>query len=179
MALYRPVFIAFVGFNTAVLGILVILISLIDPKGNIVHYIGKLWSRMNLIFSGVQIHLAGEENILEGQSYVVMSNHQSHYDVWALIGYLPLQLRWVMKKELRKIPIFGFACGRMGHIYIDRGNAEKSHEELQALRDKFASGASVVFFPEGSRSEDGILRPFKKGALSWHSRGRFPYCPLL
>ena len=178
LALYRPLFVLFVGINTSILGTTIILISFIDPRGNMVHYLGKLWSRLNLIFTGARIRIHGLENMQKNKSYVVMSNHQSHYDVWALIGYLPLQLRWVIKKELRKVPVFGLGCERMGHIYIDRKNPEKSREELQVIRDKFSAGASVVFFPEGSRSTDGNLKPFKKGGFVMALQGQVPILPV-
>ncbi|MBN2160372.1 MAG: 1-acyl-sn-glycerol-3-phosphate acyltransferase [Spirochaetes bacterium] len=165
MAIYRPLYIVFLGVNTAVLGTLVIITSFADPTGNFVHYIGKFWSRMNLFLVGAKVKVSGLDHIARGSSYIVMANHQSHYDVWSLIGHLPLQLRWVIKKELRRIPIFGLGCERMGHIFIDRGNPDKSREELQALKDKFRHGASVVFFPEGTRSTEGGLLPFKKGGF--------------
>ncbi len=178
LALYRPLFILFLGINTTILGTSIILISFIDPRGNMVHYVGKLWSRLNLIFTGARIRIHGLENMRKNKSYVVMSNHQSHYDVWALIGHLPLQLRWVIKKELRKVPVFGLGCERMGHIYIDRKNPEKSREELQVIRDKFSAGSSVVFFPEGSRSTDGKLKPFKKGGFVMALQGQVPILPV-
>jgi 1-acyl-sn-glycerol-3-phosphate acyltransferase len=178
MAIYRPFFIAFLGVNTAVLGVVVIVVSIIDRTGNVVHYIGKLWSRMNLFLAGARIRMTGLEYVTRGQSYIVMSNHQSHFDVWSLIGYLPLQLRWVMKKELRRIPIFGLGCERMGHIFIDRSNPSKSHEELQVLKQKFSTGASVVFFPEGTRSCDGNLLPFKKGGFVMSLQTGAPILPI-
>ncbi|MCX7678870.1 MAG: 1-acyl-sn-glycerol-3-phosphate acyltransferase [Spirochaetes bacterium] len=178
MFFYRPIFILFLAVNTTILGIITIALSYFDPNGNRVHYIGKFWSRLNLLFSGVRVKVEGRENIEPGKPYVVMSNHQSHYDVWALIGYLPLQLRWVMKKELRKIPIFGLGCERMGHIYIDRKNPEQSHKELEIARKKFEAGASVVFFPEGTRSPDGNLLPFKKGGFVMALQHGLPILPI-
>jgi len=178
LTVYRPFFMVFLGLNTLVLVIVIIAISIIDSKGDIVHYIGKFWSRMNLFLSGARIRVHGLENVKKGQSYVVMSNHQSHYDVWAMIGYIPLQLRWVIKKELRKIPAFGIGCERMGHIYIDRSDSSKSREELQVIRDKFKAGSSVVFFPEGSRSSDGRLKPFKKGGFVMALQGEVPILPV-
>ncbi|HNW27035.1 MAG TPA: lysophospholipid acyltransferase family protein [Spirochaetota bacterium] len=178
LTVYRPVYLLFLGINTAVLGITVIIASIADPTGNFVHYIGKFWSRMNLLFVGARIRVSGTEHITKGTSYLVMSNHQSQFDVWSLIGYLPLQLRWVMKKELRKVPIFGLGCERMGHIFIDRGNPEKSREELKVLKDKFSKGASVVFFPEGTRSPDGNLLPFKKGGFVMSIQTGIPILPV-
>ncbi|MEA3470286.1 MAG: lysophospholipid acyltransferase family protein, partial [Thermodesulfobacteriota bacterium] len=124
---YRPLLLIFFALNTAILGGVVFIICCFDPKGNIAHYIGKFWSRMNLLFSGVLVSVEGYEHIDRKKSYILMSNHQSHYDVWSLIANIPLQLRWVMKIELREMPIFGYCCGRMGHIYIDRGDSKKAH----------------------------------------------------
>lgn len=178
MFFYRPLFIIFVVIDTAILGIIVIVLSYFDPNGNRIHYIGKFWSRMNLLLSGVRVRMHGLDNVKPGKLYVVMSNHQSHYDVWTLIGYLPLQLRWVMKKELRRIPIFGLGCERMGHIYIDRKNPNQSHKELEVARKKFEAGASVVFFPEGTRSPNGTLLPFKKGGFVMALQHHLPILPI-
>ncbi|HOR93852.1 MAG TPA: lysophospholipid acyltransferase family protein, partial [Spirochaetota bacterium] len=108
--IYRPVFYVLVVVDTTILGILTIALSFFDPTGNTVHYIGVFWSRLNLFLSGVRVRVHGKENIKKNQPYIVMMNHQSYYDVWAVIGYIPLQLRWVMKMELRKVPIFGLGC---------------------------------------------------------------------
>ncbi len=177
-ALYRPVFFLFVILDTAVLGTATIVFSFLDPTGNHVHYIGKFWARLNLLLSGVRIRLVNQDRIDTGRPYIVMSNHQSHYDVWALIGYMPLQLRWVIKIELRKIPIFGLGCQRMGHIFIDRGNPERAYKSLEVAGEKIRNGASVVFFPEGTRSPDGKLLPFKKGGFTIAFVAGVPILPI-
>jgi 1-acyl-sn-glycerol-3-phosphate acyltransferase len=163
--LFMPLLYVILIVDTLLLGGTTILVSFFDRDGNRVHYLGKLWSRMNLFLSGVRVRVGGLERLRKGQPYIVMSNHQSLYDVWAIIGYIPLQLRWVMKKELRKVPIFGYACARMGHIYVDRGDSEKARRSLEAAGKKIRSGSSVIFFPEGTRSLDGKLLPFKKGGF--------------
>lgn len=177
-ALYRPVFFLLVIIDTAILGVITIAASYFDPAGNHVHYIGKFWARLNMLLSGVRVRLINRAAIDAGQSYIVMSNHQSHYDVWALIGFMPLQLRWVIKIELRKIPIFGLGCERMGHIFIDRGNPERAYKSLEAAGQKIRNGASVVFFPEGTRSPDGKLLPFKKGGFSIALAAGVPILPI-
>ncbi|MFO8049994.1 MAG: lysophospholipid acyltransferase family protein [Desulfosudaceae bacterium] len=175
---YRPFFFLFLILNTIVLGIVTILGSYLDPTGRRVHYIGKFWARMNLRLSGVRVKLVNRQAIKPGRSYIVMSNHQSHYDVWALIAFMPLQLRWVMKIELRRIPIFGLGCERMGHIYIDRGNPERAYKSLEVAAEKIRGGASVVFFPEGTRSPDGQLLPFKKGGFNIALSAGVPILPI-
>jgi len=175
---YRPVLIFIVGVDTTILGSLVILLSFIDRHGNIVHHIGKFWSHVNLFLAGVSVETTGRENIRKGQPYILMSNHQSSLDIWTLIGYIPLQLRWVMKIELRKVPVFGLGCERMGHIYIDRGHSEKAHENLKAVGKKIREGASVIFFPEGTRSTTGKLLPFKKGGFVVALEAGVPILPV-
>jgi len=100
-------------------------------KDDGVDSVSAFWARLNLALSGVRISISGDELIDKDQPYIVMANHQSYYDVFALIGYLPLPLKWVMKMELREIPIFGIACEKVGHIYIDRGDSEKGAKEPQ------------------------------------------------
>ncbi len=167
-----------IAMGTAIASIISIVGSYFDRYGNRVHYIGKLWSRVNLFLSGVSVEVRGIEHIKKGQPYIVMSNHQSYYDVWALIAYLPLQLRWVMKLELREIPIFGLGCERVGHIYIDRSDSEKSHKSLEVAGEKIRAGASVVFFPEGTRSPDSSMLPFKKGGFVIALAAGVPILPI-
>jgi 1-acyl-sn-glycerol-3-phosphate acyltransferase len=178
LSLYRPFFYVNVALNTFVLGSTTIFVSVFDPRGNAVHYIGKLWSRMNLFFTGVRVRMHGLENIECGRPYIVMANHQSHFDVWALIAWLPLQLRWVMKKELRKVPVFGYGCERMGHIYVDRGKSESAKRSLEVAGKKIRAGSSVVFFPEGTRGADGKLLPFKKGGFVVALAAGVPILPI-
>ncbi len=177
-ALYRPIFFLIVILDTTVLGILTIVSSNFDPTGNHVHYIGKFWARFNIFISGVRVRMINPHAIDTKQPYIVMSNHQSHYDVWALIGYMPLQLRWVIKIELRRIPIFGLGCERMGQIFIDRANPERAYKSLEVAGRKIRNGASVVFFPEGTRSPDGKLLPFKKGGFKIAFAAGVPILPV-
>ncbi len=161
--LTRPFFLVFLILNTLILGMAVIVLSLIDGKGNLGHYIGKFWSLFNLHLTGTRLTVKGREKIEREKPYIVMSNHQSLLDVLALIGRIPLQIRWIVKRELRKIPVFGYALERMGHIYIDRGDHENAYRGLDVAAEKIRGGTSVIIFPEGTRSRDGRLMRFKKG----------------
>ncbi|MEA1970967.1 MAG: lysophospholipid acyltransferase family protein [Thermodesulfobacteriota bacterium] len=163
--LYRPVLIVLIALNSAVVPTMVVFAAYLNSRGNGVDRISKFWGRLNLALSRVSISVIGDELIDENQPYIVMANHQSHYDVFALIGYLSLPLKWVMKMELRKIPIFGICCEKAGHIYVDRGNSERAQNSLKAAGEKIRAGSSVAFFPEGTRSPDGNLQPFKKGGF--------------
>jgi len=161
--LTRPFYLVFLILNTLILALVIITLSLIDSRGNLTHYIGKFWSLFNLHLSGTRLTVRGTEKIERGKPYIVMSNHQSLLDVWALIGRIPLQLRWIVKIELRKIPAFGYALERMGHIYIDRDNRKNTYDGLAVAAERIKGGTSVIIFPEGTRSRDGRLQRFKKG----------------
>jgi len=176
--LYRPVLIMLIALNSAVVPTMAAFAAYLNSQGNGADRISKFWGRLNLALSGVSMSVIGDELIDENQPYIVMANHQSHYDVFALIGYLPLPLKWVMKRELRKIPVFGIACEKVGHIYVDRGNSEKAQKSLKAAGEKIRAGSSVAFFPEGTRSPDGKLQPFKKGGFVMALEAKVPILPV-
>ncbi|MEA3471091.1 MAG: lysophospholipid acyltransferase family protein [Thermodesulfobacteriota bacterium] len=176
--LYRPVLVVLFAVDTAAAATMAMLAAYLDSQGKGVDYISRFWAKLNLKLSGVSMSVCGDEFIDENQPYIVMANHQSQYDVLALIGYLPLPLKWVMKIELRKIPIFGIACEKVGHIYIDRGNSKKAQKSLKAAGEKIRAGSSVVFFPEGTRSPDGKLQPFKKGGFVMALEAKVPILPV-
>lgn len=176
--LYRPALIVLIALNTAVVATTAMLVSYFDSQWKWVNNISRFWGKLNLMLSGVSISVSGHEFIDEKQPYIVMANHQSHYDVLALIGYLSLPLKWVMKMELRKIPVFGIACEKIGHIYIDRGNSEKARKSLDAASEKIRTGSSVIFFPEGTRSLDGKFQSLKKGGFILALEVKVPILPI-
>jgi len=126
---------------------------------------GAAWARINSFFVPMTVNVVGAENIEAGRSYVITANHQSHYDIYVLYGWLGVDFKWVMKKELEKVPVLGPACKALGHIFIDRADSKSAIETINAAKAKIVDGTSVVFFPEGSRSDDGLVKPFKKGAF--------------
>lgn len=179
---YLPLFYIFIIVTTSVFGLFAIIISFIpglDPKANFSYKVNaRSWAWMNLAITGTRVKVKGKENIERKRSYIVMSNHQSHFDVWALISRLPLQLRFVMKMELRKIPIFGLGCERLGMIYVNRLDSDKSHKSIEEARKKVEAGVSVLFFPEGTRSPDGNLLKFKKGGVVMAINTNTPILPI-
>jgi 1-acyl-sn-glycerol-3-phosphate acyltransferase len=136
------------------------------------------WARFGLLMSGVKVHLHGMEHIKPGQSYVIVANHLSHFDIWVLYGWLGLDLRWVMKKELRDVPIIGVSCDALGHVFIDRQNRQAALASLNEARERIVAGTSILFFPEGTRSRDGTLKPFKKGAFNMALDLDLPVLPI-
>jgi 1-acyl-sn-glycerol-3-phosphate acyltransferase len=179
---YIPIWILVLMLSTAVIGPIIILILFIphlDSGARFTYrYLALLWARINLTSSGVRVKVIGREKVDRNKSYIVMANHQSNFDVLALATRLPLQLRWVAKQELLKVPIFGFAIKRMGMIIIDRRDPDKAHESMKAADEKIKSGLSVIILPEGTRSRDGRLLEFKKGGFVMALSTKTPILPV-
>jgi len=150
---------------TAVFGTIAIIISFFSRTGNPVHIIAGIWAKSILIVSGIHVNVKGLSNIDPAKSYIYMSNHQSNFDIPILLGCLPVQFRWLAKAELFKIPIFGRAMRGAGYVGIDRFNRESAFESIEEAAGKMKSGVSIMIFPEGTRSRDGNIRPFKKGGF--------------
>lgn len=136
------------------------------------------WARAGLLLSGVSVSVEGQANIRPGQSYVIVANHLSHFDIWVLYGYLGLDIRWVAKQEVRRIPIVGIACVALGHIFIDRSHPDRAIASLKAAQRQVSQGTCILFFPEGTRSRDGQTQAFKKGAFRMAADLALPVLPL-
>ncbi|OHD67842.1 MAG: acyl-phosphate glycerol 3-phosphate acyltransferase [Spirochaetes bacterium RBG_16_49_21] len=155
----------------------VILVYIANPK--IASMVcGSTWARLNAYMTPMWVKVSGRGNIAEKQSYVIVSNHQSQYDIFVLYGWLGVDFKWVMKQELRKVPGIGIGCEKIGHIFIDRSNHESAIASLNAAKEKIVNGTSVLFFPEGTRSRDVALGPFKKGAFKMAIDLGLPILPI-
>lgn len=139
---------------------------------------GTLWARLNAFVTLMNISVYGKEKLRPGQSYVLVANHLSLLDIYVLYGFSGLDLKWVIKKELRKIPVLGLACELMGHIYVDRSNTESALASIETARHQIQNGMCVIFFPEGTRSRTQELRPFKKGAFGMARDLGIPVVPV-
>lgn len=136
------------------------------------------WAKVNAWATPMFVRISGRENIDRKQSYVIVCNHQSHYDIFILYGWLGIDFKWVMKKELRKVPVLGDVCDAMGHIYIDRTNSANAIEEINSAKERIVNGTSVLFFPEGTRSLTGEMGQFKKGAFKMALDLGLPVLPI-
>ena len=156
-----------------------LLISLFTHKGaDILHSLGRLWSRIIFLAAGIRLHIRGQANIPRGEPAVFASNHQSQFDIPALYLALPIQFRFVVKQELFRIPLFGQAMKRAGYVPIDRSGGKNAVKSLREAVRRIQAGASVVVFPEGTRSPDGRLLPFKGGVLLLALRAGVPIVPV-
>jgi 1-acyl-sn-glycerol-3-phosphate acyltransferase len=163
---------------TAFFATLALVLSLFTSSREASRLAGVRWARVMAWVTPMRVEVEGRENIDSRQSYVLVSNHQSQYDIFMLYGWLGVDFKWVMKQELRKVLGIGVACERLGHIFIDRSNHAAAIATLQAARTKIVDGTSVIFFPEGTRSRDGQLLPFKRGAFRMAVDLGLPILPL-
>ncbi|MBW2675379.1 MAG: 1-acyl-sn-glycerol-3-phosphate acyltransferase [Deltaproteobacteria bacterium] len=156
----------------------IVVAASLSSTGNLAFTISKAWAWVMLKVTGVRPEIRGREKIRPGQAYVIISNHQSHFDIVALVIRLGIQFRWIIKKELRAIPFFGFALYKSKNIFIDRTDRNKA---VQSIRDgirRLPPGVSVLFFAEGTRSPDGAIHPFKKGGFTTAVESGLPILPV-
>ena len=136
------------------------------------------WSRSVLWFLLIPIKVTGEENVDPKQSYVFVANHQSFLDVFAVYGWLPNNFKWLMKKEIRKVPFVGTACAVAGHIFVDRSNPRAALQSMDHIKKELVDGISTVIFPEGTRTKTGEMGRFKQGAFKIAMDMGLPVVPL-
>jgi 1-acyl-sn-glycerol-3-phosphate acyltransferase len=168
-----------VGLVTGVLAPTAAAVALFDQCA--AFRVARLWARAILALYGVRVRTRYLAELDPHAPYVIMSNHRSQFDILAvMIGLSDHQLRWVAKKELTRVPVFGWALKHTGHIIIDRSDPQQAIASLRAARSQMERGISVVLFPEGTRSEAGqSLLPLKKGGFMLALETGFPIVPVV
>ncbi|MDC0661522.1 lysophospholipid acyltransferase family protein [Marinobacter sp. SS21] len=156
----------------------VILAAMLGRTGNLAFNLTKVWAWCLLKLAGVRLEVRGREHIQPDTRYVIVSNHQSYFDPPALVLSLGLQYRWVIKQELRKIPLFGFALEASRNLFIDRSQGHEALRSIQQGVARLPPGTGVLFFPEGTRSIDGRMLPFKVGGFLVAREGGLPILPI-
>jgi 1-acyl-sn-glycerol-3-phosphate acyltransferase len=156
----------FIGIHTIVFALWAIIVSFFDRTGRLVHcYSAIPWAKLILWVCGVRVQVEGLENLDVQVPRIYLSNHQSAFDIFALLAHLPVNFKFILKQELMKIPILGLAMRRARYIAIDRADPRKALRSMKEAAQRVRKGASVLIFPEGTRSKDGRLQPFKKGGF--------------
>jgi len=138
----------------------------------------RAWGRVLCRIAGIKVQIEGQENLDPSQTYIFIGNHASQTDIWSFQGYIPHDFRWIAKKELFAIPLFGPAMKAVGFISIDRSHGRKALQSLNDAAARVADGASVLIFPEGTRSPDGHLHSFKTGAILLAIKAGVPVVPV-
>jgi 1-acyl-sn-glycerol-3-phosphate acyltransferase len=164
--------------STILLGTIAIFISLFDRSGNVPHLVARLWGKIQLATTGTTVRIQGLAHIDPRKSYILVANHQSNFDIFAFLGYLPIQFRWIAKAELFRAPFMGWAMSRIGYIALDRESPKKAYRSMLQAAEKIKNGVSVIIFPEGTRSPNGSLQPFKKGVFLIALKSQAPILPI-
>ena len=161
-----------------ILGTVATVLGVLDRSGNQSHKVAALWSRLICRWNGIKVEVSGKENILVDQPQIFIANHQGYYDIFTLAGYLTVQLRWVSKAVLFRVPFMGWAMRAAGYIPVERNNRKQSYQAFLNTLEAIKEGSSVVIFPEGTRSEDGNIGIFKKGSQLLAQRAKVPMVPV-
>jgi len=163
---------------TLVLGSLASIGVLVTRSGRPVDVLGRLWCKLIVHTCGINVDVEGLDHAQAGQSYIIISNHLSNFDIWCTVAALPLPIRFVAKKELLRVPIFGQALALSDHIVIDRRNPAQAIETINAAAARSEDGICILFYAEGTRSPDGAVHAFKKGGVALALRTGLPIIPL-
>jgi 1-acyl-sn-glycerol-3-phosphate acyltransferase len=163
---------------TLVFGLPALVLSLVNRRGDWVLRLGRPWARGICAASGVTVDSVGTENVPADRPVILISNHQSHFDMLAILLTMPRPFRVVAKRHLFYIPVFGWCLSLAGMIPIDRENRAAAIQSLERAAERIRGGEPVLFFPEGTRSHDGGLLPFKKGAFVIAMKAGAPIVPV-
>lgn len=136
------------------------------------------WAKFSCWVFLIRVKVVGEENIDKQTSYIFVANHQGAYDIFTIYGFLGHNFKWLMKKSLEKIFLVGDACRNAGHIFVDDSNISAIKETISNAQQTLKGNMSLVIFPEGSRSWDGKMVPFKRGAFMLASEFNRPVVPV-
>jgi 1-acyl-sn-glycerol-3-phosphate acyltransferase len=172
--LFFPIFLVLTLFFS----LAAMLAALVDSSGDRAHQMGSIWGSCLLFFSGVRARITYLEPLTPGEAYVFAANHQSAYDILALLSKLGIQFRWLAKESLFKIPFMGWAMTRVGYIPINRSQPKSAYRSLLLAAKKVENGTSVLIFPEGTRQSPNQLGEFKKGGFILAVKSGRPLVPV-
>jgi len=156
-----------------------VMIHMVLFRDRTVYYLyARSWSRLLLRIAGVRVHSAGFEHLSSTERYVYCANHSSLFDIPVLLATLPDNIRIMYKEELGRIPVFGWCLRMSPFIAVDRGDSREAFAKIEQTVASMSTGASVLIFPEGTRSETGALGVFKRGAFSLAARSGRQIVPV-
>ena len=162
LVIYLPLAVVYTAFTA----LMTIILVNLRVNGERVNRFVSFWSRYMCAIAFCSVRVEGSELLEREKSYIFLSNHQGLYDIFAIYGYIPNRFSWIMKEELRRMPLVGKACEKVGHVFIDRSSKMRSMRSIQEAEHILKeTGRSVVLFPEGTRTRTGRVGMFKRGAF--------------
>jgi 1-acyl-sn-glycerol-3-phosphate acyltransferase len=166
------------AFSIFMAALEIIMLPVDFRKGRVFHFLARLWARGVLMICGLRVTVKGQEKLDFGTTYVYVSNHASLLDIPVVVARIPDQIRIVYKKELEAIPVFGWGLKWGSYIAMDRSNRAEAMKSIETAARRIRHGASVLLFAEGTRTRDGKLQAFKRGAFNLAVRSGVPVVPL-
>lgn len=141
-------------------------------------YPSQAWGYTLIRALFLPVEVRGREHLQKGQSYVFVANHQGAFDIFFLCGFLGREFKWMLKASLRHMPFVGFACEKAGYIFVDRSSRSAVNRTMQEARERLIDGTSLMVFPEGTRTHDGRLGTFRRGAFQLADELQLPVVPI-
>jgi 1-acyl-sn-glycerol-3-phosphate acyltransferase len=179
VAALRMIFVCcFIAAYLIIVGIPVLTYCRITRNPHLALYLTKVLDRMMLFVAGVRLKVTGLEKLNPDRGYVYVGNHRSHVDPAVLFKTIPGQVRFLIKKEVFRIPLLSFALRTMGMIEVDRTNPEASARSIDRAVSEIQAGRSIILFPEGTRSRKPEILSFKKGAFVLAIKAQAPVAPF-
>ena len=169
-----PVFVVL----TILTALTVIVGCLLGGERIFAYYPGMIWSWLTCHLALCPVKVKGRENIDRKKSYVFVANHQGAFDIFLIYGFLGVPIKWVMKAGIAKIPFVGAACRAAGFIFVDNSTPKAAARSVLEAERSLKNGASVVVFPEGSRTYNGKMIRFKKGAYQMAADQHLQIVPI-
>jgi 1-acyl-sn-glycerol-3-phosphate acyltransferase len=168
----------FLVTGSLVLGLVTVAVGWLPPRRRWAFAVTRLWSAGLLAASGVRLVVRRSPELNPAASYVYLANHQSLFDIPALLRAVPGRFRFVAKQSLFRIPVFGWALSAAGFVSVDREDRTAARQSLAAAEERLRSGGSILLFPEGTRSTTNTLLPFKRGGFLLALRTGLPVVPV-
>jgi 1-acyl-sn-glycerol-3-phosphate acyltransferase len=168
----------FIAIHTLICSIFAMIFALTDRSHTLYFKLSKYFSGGVLWLSAIKLEVTGLENFDKNKTYVFVSNHSSQFDIVVLQKTIPNRMAMVFKKELAKIPFFGWQLKMGPYVMIDRENYEKALKSIEEAKEKMQKqNISIVVFAEGTRSKTGDIQPFKRGAFRLATQVGYPIIP--
>jgi 1-acyl-sn-glycerol-3-phosphate acyltransferase len=172
-------FITLAIIDTVICALIALIGGIFNPYSSFNNAVARIWARILLISAGIKLEVMGREKIQSGESYIVVANHQSQMDIPVVMVAIPLPLKFMAKKELFVVPFLGWGMKAVGMLKIDRGNTKQAVSTLKDAENLIRlHQLSILAFPEGTRSLDGKMKPFKKGAFVLAINTGLPILPV-
>lgn len=168
-----------IALATVPFSLAALFLSLFDRTGNLQHWCARWWGRFILFVGGVRVRVEGLDHVPRDRPCILATNHQSNIDIPVLLSHLPVQFRFAAKDSLFRVPFLGWFLRRSRHVLVHRGNPRAAIRSLREAGKMIDSGVPVLVFPEGTRSPDGRLGEFKKGAFLLSRFTDAPIVPII